>query len=145
MGHEIIMRELSDMYIYIYFSLTTKSSKIENLIVEQSFHITSYHIHALHSHHTVIPIKTESTRFITGSNPFRLVPVYFVINWVGEASRSRWATCTGLFSVIEHLYIIINFTYLVAWTAIVMFSELASTIFNFRSKKSFVSLGFFST
>ena len=36
-------------------------------------------------------------------------------------------------------------TYLVAWTAFVIFSEFASTIFNFRSKKSLVSLGFFST
>jgi len=39
-------------------------------------------------HHTVIPIKTESTRFKRGSNPFQTGASIFVILWISFNNKS---------------------------------------------------------
>jgi len=39
-------------------------------------------------HHTVIPIKTESTRFKMGSNPFQTGASIFVILWISFNNKS---------------------------------------------------------
>ena len=127
-------------------NIKTRRSRVERVIGWQTYQRLECLISIDNNFHTISNSRSHQCRHICGNVSAKILDL--IIQIIVPESVSDLSEGFDLGRVFALGYSIASTgycTYRVAWTAFVIFSEFASTIFSFLSKNSFVSLGFFST